>query len=325
MTLIEFLQKVKDKNFFSENNILCFKGSTYPNIFFNKLTDFLKNKKIIPLDFKNLILKNLERKEIYSSLQQSFLGQQTFYWLSEFEFDSKNKKDLELLDFLINYKGPNFVAFFLREENAAIKTNSLLKKLDSIEIQDKYDKSSLNQILQFFELEFNSKKLNFIDKIIKQSNSLSLDSFCFLILYLELINTKDLDQTYDYLIKLIVDIQPSLYLLSDYFFTRNSKGFFSVWEKIYQDYSEMFWVAFWSEQIWKAYYVIKFLKQNNFVLAKSMSYRLPFNFIKKDWKNFSLTELQYLHQLLYNIDFAFKNGSTFCLFDLFYFNHFIKT
>ncbi|MCF7799451.1 hypothetical protein K9L05_02350 [Candidatus Babeliales bacterium] len=325
MTLIEFLQKIKKEDFFLDKKILCFKGFTYPNIFFNKLINFIQNKKIISTDFKNLILKNLERKEVYSSLQQSFLGQQTFYWLSEFEFDLKNKKDLELLDFFTNYKGPNLAAFFLREENITTKTNFLLKKLTLIEIQEKYDKNFLYQILQFFELEFNIKKLNFIDKVIKQSNNLSLDSFCFLILYLDLINTKDLEQAYDYLIKIIAQVQPSLYLLSDYFFTRNSKGFFSVWEKIYQDYSEMFWIAFWSEQIWKAYYVIKFLKQNNFVLAKAVSYRLPFNFIKKDWKKFSLEELQNLHQLIYNIDFAVKNGSTFCLFDLFYFNHFYKT
>ncbi len=324
MVFAEFLKQIKDKDFFKTKRVLCLKGSSYPFLFCNKIIDYLKNQKLIDVQYQSLIINQVERKEIYGGLQQSFLGQNSFYWLGELKVTAKDKKDLELLKFLTEYKGPNFVAFFLNDEKLPVRAKTFLKNIDIIELEDKIDKKEFDNILKICEQDLNLKKQSLVDKFFRESKTLTPDACCMLLQHLELTNTKFVDDSYDYLASILLDVQPSLYALSGYFFTRQTRAFFKVWEQIHQDYSEMFWVAFWSEQIWKAFYVVKFLKNNNFTAARSVSYRLPFTFIQKDWKNFSPSELQKLHQMIYNIDFAYKNGSTFCLFDLFYFKHFTR-
>ena len=84
----------------------------------------------------------------------------------------------------------------------------------------------------------------------------------------------------------------------------------------------MFWIAFWTNKLFRAYYFIQFFKKKDFAQARSISYGLPFMFVKRDWQNFSLDQLSKYHDFLYTSDFKFKTGSTFYSLDLFYLNHF---
>jgi hypothetical protein len=89
-----------------------------------------------------------------------------------------------------------------------------------------------------------------------------------------------------------------------------------------ESYPQLFWIVFWSEQVWRAHFVVTFLKDNNITQARSMSRRLPFSFIKTLWKKYSLKELAEANSFLYKADYAAKTGSTFCTLDLFFTNHF---
>ncbi len=321
MNFSDFLQQAKTKKIWSNKKVICFKGQNYPILFFNRLFKILHQKNILPAPHKNLFINSTDKKQLQANLQQSFLGQKSFYWLGEYNFKGKDQN--KLLDFLTVYKEPHFIAFFLNDEIISCKISSNLKKNTVINMQDIIDESIFKKILKLFDLNFSNEKLKFVSKFFKQTPP-RLDQVCMLMQYLELINSKATNIFYNYLMSTILEMQTPLTLLSQYFFSRQIKPFLKIWSTIYNEYPEMFWISFWSEQIWRAYYVVKFLKQKNYTQARRVSFRLPFTFINKDWKNFCPNSLARQHQFLYNNDFKLKKGSTFCFLDLFYIDHFIN-
>jgi hypothetical protein len=121
----------------------------------------------------------------------------------------------------------------------------------------------------------------------------------------------------------LVAPEMSLYTLSKLFFTKQKKKFFSLWATCQEEYTVPFWTVYWGEQLWRAYHVTKFLKQNNFPAARRFAFRLPPSFLKDDWRQCSLPELEKAYAMVYDIDFAFKVGSTFCSLDLLYSSYFL--
>jgi len=324
MNFLEFLHQAKNKEFWHKRRVLCFIGQDYPFLFFNQLFDFLEHESVLPAEHKNLIINITDKIKLVGALQQSFLGQKTFYWLGELKVGKTDKKGLDFCNFLLEYKGPNFITFYLNDEKLPTKFSSALKKVDYVQVEEGLDKLGFQSLVKFFDQKLVAKKLSLAKKIITNNSDLSLDGSCMLMQYLDLINIKAADDFSDYLSAVLVDEQSSLHMLSQYFFAKQPASFFKIWSQVYSDYPEMFWISFWSEQIWRAFHVVKYLKKKDFVKARSMTFRLPFMFIKRDWKNFSLNRLANYFQFLYNIDYAVKNGSAFCSLDLFYFNHFSK-
>ena len=320
MVFSKFLEQALDKDFWSTNNVICFKGDNYPALFFLRLFDFLDAKKVLPACRKNLIVNKLDKASFKGSLYQSFLGKKSFYWSAD--CCSKGKNDF--LKILQNYHGPNFISFFLNDEKRIAKNVLLGKNCRVINLENNLNENLFLDLLKFFDLNFGEKKLNFISDIFKRASALSLDQVCLLIQYLELINARMIEDFRDYLFSIIVNVQPSLFVLSQCFFENKPIPFFKIWGNLYNDYSEMFWLSFWSNQVWRAYYVVSLLQHKDFAKARSLSFRLPFNFIKRDWKNFSLKQLKNEYNFLYENDFAFKRGSAFCFLDLFYAKHFSK-
>ena len=180
------------------------------------------------------------------------------------------------------------------------------------------------KLLNLFEIKINEQKLKVIGDKIFFNSSYTLDVACMLMKYFELINVRYADEFNNYLSP-ILGAQISLYALSDAFFSKKEKLFFDLWQDIDSGYSDMFWISFWSDQVFRAYYVVKFLEQKDFVKAKRSSFRLPYNFMKKDYKQFTLEKLANYYEFLFNIDFAIKKGSSFCSLDLFYLNHFASS
>ncbi len=327
MKLEELFKKICDKSFWSDQNTLFFKGSNYPFLFINNLFKTLEEKNIIPTPFKNLIINSTDKIQVSGSLQQSFLGETTFYWLGEYKFKKTDKTKIKLIDFLLTYNGPNFAAIYINEEKLPAKTlkqikSKSLQDKSLIELKEQIDFEDFKSMALFFGKNINEKKLKIASQIFKNTKTIPLDAAISLMNYLELISVKMADSFYNYISSTLIQDNPSLTNLAEYFFAKNPEAFFSLWSKIYQDYPEMFWVAFWSEQIWKAHYVVKYLKQKNFTAARSLSFRLPYSFINKDWKKAELPSLQGCYKFLYSYDFALKTGSTFCALDLFYLNYF---
>jgi len=309
-----FLQSSSSEDFWKSSKIFCFKGSAFCSLFFNKLFDSLESSQKLPYSKKSLLSDNL-KNDYHSYLEQSILGNYNFYWLGNLSEQSKNTK---LLNYISNYDGLHTIAFFVPSDfkNFKLSTSAVQIEIDSsINIED------AKKIIALFSPKMPDKKIAMLGKVFYGRNDIDIDSVCMLINYFELININALDDSYSYISK-IFGAQPILSQLSNAFWTKNTKDFFNIWQKIESSYPEVFWVIFWSEQVWKAYHTILFLNQKNFVKAKQISYGLPFSFINKDFKNFRLTDLARLYENLYDIDFAIKKGSSFYSLDLFYLSYF---
>lgn len=320
MKLIEFLDQVIQTKSLPEKTI-CFSGSNYPFLFFSTLFSFLNKKKWLPAEYKILNFESIPKDELKANLVQSFLGQYFFYWFGDATIKSTDKKGIELLEFLSGYKGPHYIAFYLdKVKNAKFLKN---EDLNIVELDEEVDLKLIEKIVSFFEFDLTSSKFNFIKKMfINGEVQLKLDELFMLIEYLSLIGIIKKDDLILYLSNVIDSPEPSLNLLARYFFENKPVLFFEVWSKINIKFPDIFWISFWTEKIYKAYFVVKFLKNNKESIARSISFGLPYNFLKKDWKLFSLNRLSNYHNFLYTNDFKIKRGSNFYFLDLFYLNHF---
>jgi hypothetical protein len=110
----------------------------------------------------------------------------------------------------------------------------------------------------------------------------------------------------------------SMFNLSTYLFQKNGDKFFELWKRIAESYSAPFWVAFWSEQLWRASMFVTLNKQRKYNDARKIAFRLPFSFINRDWHNYSADELAAAHDFIYRLDGRLKNGGSDIGLDLFY-------
>ncbi|MBD3231075.1 hypothetical protein GF322_00240 [Candidatus Dependentiae bacterium] len=318
MNLNEFLKNIKNKNFWSKQRVLFLISANYPVLFLKKMFKKLEEQKLLPASLQKLSFDLMDNSQILSHLQQSFLGQSIFWWLGEYNFRKTDKNKLKILEFFLKYKGPNFISLYVDDNRFPIKINDQMK----VEIDEKINYKQFKSILLFFEKQFNSSKINLIKNLFENKRKISIELVCSIIDYLEFVNANNVDIFQEYLLSILNFENSSLYKLTEYFFCKKTANFFTLWSKIYKDYPEIFWINFWAEKLWKAYYVVRYLKQEDFATARSLSFSLPFNFIKEDWKNVDLTTIKKSYDFLYNADFAIKTGSKFCILDLFYVNYF---
>jgi hypothetical protein len=102
--------------------------------------------------------------------------------------------------------------------------------------------------------------------------------------------------------------QASLFALSDAIFQKNKKLALPLWHSVRDTFSIQFWLSFWSEQTWRAYWYIILMRAGRVSDAKKIAYRLPYSFIQKVWRQYDPNALIKAHAFLYDIDSASKNG-----------------
>jgi hypothetical protein len=317
VTFAEFLIQAKQKSFFDQQPmVICFYGEEYQPLFFRALINFLKENKIVSITSLNVP----DRKQLWEALQQCFLGETSFYWLGDVLEGLKSKKnESDLVEILSLYRGPHSVAFFVNRDNQL--SVSVKKRLVMVDLQKKVGFEEAIKIISFFGIQISQGKRMVLHDICEQSDGIYLDSLCMLINYFAVTSSKVDDSLKEHLENIAVP-EKSLFALSQAFFKKQKEQFFAHWLQCQDDYTIPFWVTYWSEQIWQAYCVVTFLKQNDFAMAKRFSYRLPYSFIKYDWQLCSLPQLKRSYEMLYEIDYKFKRGSTFCALDFFYHSYF---
>ncbi len=313
MKILDFLNQVKTANILQEKNI-CFLGSDYQFLFFQRLFYFFENKKYLPAKYKNLIIESADKNEIHTSLTQTFLGEKYFYWLS----DASSFKDIE---YLLNYKSPHYISFYLNKEKVPKSTDN--NKFIFVEIDEEIKFEDFVKITEILEIKISSQKLSIIKKIYSELNkNFTLDQIIMLINYIDLIRVDKEADVIEYIFSVLNNGLPSLNLLATYFFEKKQNEFFKIWTQVYNEYPEMFWISFWADKVYRAYFVINFLNKNDYATARSLSFGLPYSFLKGEWKKNLPNVLSNYHDFLYTNDFRVKTGSTFCFMDLFYLNHF---
>lgn len=318
MDFLSFLSQASEQRFWLQRRRFCFVSEAYPLTFFNILFKKLEQKNILPAPYQRIFLESTEKKLLQATLQQSILGSYSFFWLGSLSEERESKSLQELAATLLAYQGPHTVAYFIESDSKLMPK----KADDIIQLQTDLNIESFITLVQFFDITFDAKKMSLIRTLFNHNNTISLDVCWMLINYLELISSKYIEDYTIYLANL-VGRAPSLSVLSEHFFSKNSQQFFALWPKIQKEYPDMFWIIFWAEQMWKAHYVTSFLHAKDFVQAKRMSFRLPYSFINRDWKKSSSKEFAQAYTFLYHMDYALKTGSSFCSLDLFYMNYFM--
>ena len=311
MNLGQFLSKDNIARVYSNKGLLCFYGKTeYPLLFFSNF--FAQLKRLYSGMVATIDLTTEDPVAVRARLEMSFLGMHYFYWLKNLsELNEQTKQTW--LTYLATYSGPHGVAFFVQDadELAPIK-----KRGTVVEFPEFVDVSLFLQLSIFFTGETPKKGSSIID-LVKKNKISSLDTACLLLDCGRLVGNQK-DSFTDHWLSSIIVPEKSLFTLSQYFFAKNPKEFFLQWSLVMHDYSEVFWISFWSDQVWRAYCFALLNRNKQFAEAKKMGFRLPFSFIQREWKHYSLDELHRAHQWVYDLDFTIKNGGDPFSLDLFY-------
>lgn len=309
------------QNLMHEKSILLFNAKEYPALFFSYFLQKLKSSVSITIINVNLLEKDFN--ELKPQLEMSFLGRKSFYWLGNLSLLNE-KKIKEIFDYLNSYNGPNQIGLSI--ENELDLTGKHKLNEDKFVIVNCNTLSTVEH-LQIF-LNFLDVKLEialpYFEKSFKTLNVITLDQAFILTYYIKLVGKKSNDFLDSWFDKVFVTEQ-SLFTLSKFLFAKDVKQFFYYWNVISPNYQPIFWVTFWSEQLFRAYWYVKFMNEGSIIQAKQIAYRLPFSFIQYDWKKCSIDKLKEAHQLIYDIDYSLKNGGTELSLDLLYANFFEKT
>lgn len=319
------MREMKKPLFWQQNKVFCFfyeggeNSYPYPFIFFHELFAYLDKHSLFPLPFYYAGDSSFESgTQLSPRLFQTVLGQEHFYWLGALT-QSKQQHQKVLFD----YQGPHILGFFIEnfdEKSVLGKGNETL----FISLSSTLTLTETELLLASYGKRLHEEKSLFLKRLFEQSKTLSLIFVHQLFVWLDSINVSSLEQFEDYITKTQKLDKSSLVLLTEYFFARDAYKFFAQWQLLEATFSAAFWISFWAECLWQAYFVRDCMEKRDFAKAKKIGFRLPFSFMKSDWKKHSKEDLAQLYALLYQVDFSFKRGSHFCLFDLFYVSHFSK-
>jgi len=315
MKLLLFLQKIENPTFLDSYKRICFVvADTYPVLFFSMIMQ--KIKTVTQGTVEYLDLQDHEQESILSKLEmQGFLGTKNSYWLGNISTLKAKKKKL-WVEYVSNYQGQHNLCFCCGESDA----DFLEKKDLKIVLEDTIDRVQFEKIASTFQSINHALLKKLMNKLFLYNRSVELDKACLLIHYVKVLGN-NLDQFCNEWLGIICNQEQSLFKLSEYFLSKRSKHFFSLWSKVGHRYPEVFWISYWSDTIWRAYHYVKTMRTGNFAEGKKMGYRLPFAFLKYDWRKVNPEELKAGHQFLYGVDHNLKNGVGSYGLELLYMNH----
>jgi hypothetical protein len=258
----------------------------------------------------------VEKAVVHAKLETSFLGMSTIFWLGNgTELDSR--VNTLWVSYCARYKGPNTLFWFVsREQELPALTNALV-----VDLEDHCSVRDFNQLAVLFSKDYEKGVPAFSASLFKAYDKITLEQACFFMNYSAVLGAKA-DQFFNQWANSLVLPEKSLFTLSQLFFAKDSSAFFKQWSLICNDYPEVFWVTFWSEQVWRAYYYVEYMQKRSFAEAKKIGFRLPFALLQRDWKNLQLSELKKAHNALYIGDFHVKNSGSAALLESFYLKFF---
>ncbi len=328
MNIVNFIETVHDHAYFQNKVLISFFGAEeYPLLFFSQLLESIKRAHLPPdqmIELRTIDWLNQSDADIISSLKTLFLGMRMIYWLGSLEdLDAARKK--KWISFLKEYHGPHLVLFYTKEllEDLQKGEASLARGKIVVEIPHKFDKKLCLQLLNSYYPDTTVRNQAFVTAVYARTDALSCDQVYLLKQYLRLVGKNQTDFINQWL-NVLVEPEKSLFALSQHFFAQEPQKFFSLWKTISADYPAAFWVVYWSEQLFRASNYVHLMHQRKGADAKRIAFRLPFSFIQRDWRLYSVQKLRDAHTAIYLIDFNIKNGGSENELDLFYSRFFEK-
>jgi hypothetical protein len=312
MELFLFIDSIQEqKDDFLSKKVICLRGTQFPLLFFSPMANVLR--KIFNTTPVFIDKGQWDWQTFEGQLATSFLGASYLYCLGSLDQFEKNETK-KIIDYLIRYQGPNRIFFFT---NYNLDKTELPSFWQQISIPDKIDMRSAVKIAQFLEFSIGSYEKRFMQSMALHVDQLPLDNVCMLLQYAPVVSSA-CHQSFVQWLPSIVMAQSSLFLLSQHFFALQPTAFFEQWQTISSLYGDQFWIAYWSEQLWRSYFFVYYARKSQWIEAKKIGYKLPFSFLQRDWKRYDLAYLQSAHEYLYSIDYRIKHGGGSYALELFY-------
>lgn len=316
VTIESLLKQAKNQTFWTKTHALWFTGHEYQAVFIADFLAMLDRLSVFDKSIVSIPLDSWSYSQLVAQLEQSFLGESCYYWLGDISAKS-DKKAKRIQSYLESYQGPHTIIGYV--SSAALEKMKLPGL--SVSLDTRVTPSLCIALLRSFNYERLAQKPVLIKQLCTMLPTMSLDHSCILGRHLSVMSNASADDYTNY-IHMLIKPTASLQKLAGYFFTKQGSSFYRAWAQLEKNYSPMFWLAFWSSQIWQAAAVIVYLKQKNYSVAKQVGYRLPRNVTQQGLQSLSRDELLHAHDFLYQADYALKTGSSFCVLDLFFTRYF---
>jgi len=313
--LITLLEKMKSG--LLSANVTCLKSSAdYSLLFFSRVVDHLKKKKAVSIQAVDL--QHNDKQQVIGQLETAFLGATTCYWLKDLSV-LPIKEQAFWYEYCTHYKGPNQLLFFTQKDKVKHTYCS------AVELPAAVDERLIMQLAAFFDVKLSPSNRLFMTKLFAgQSKGIPFDTAYLMLEYMQLIGA-DSNQFFAQILHKIMPVESSLFVLSSAFMAKKSTAFFTQWRQLYLSYSEQFWCSFFSDLVWRSAEYVRLAHNNDMIGARKVAYRLPFSFIKSDWRKLTHKELTAAHAFIYDADSRFKNGGGYAAFDLFFSSFFLNS
>lgn len=313
MELSEYIKNAAKLLEQADISVIVFQGPAYSHSFFMQMLESFKVG--LTVDLKTIDIQSGDFG-FKSQLGTSFLGMHCIYWLGDTSGLKVKQKD-DLMQYLAAYTGPHKVIVFVDSKTEIAKTQHLVV----IAMKDKYFFEDAKKMWISQDLRATQKTAVFLHQLYKVKNSFTLDELYLLKNYQELITAESQEFYESWATRLVVP-DTSLFTLSQLLFEKKEEAFFRLWLQVKSLYAEMFWISFWSDQLYRAYFFIAFTQEENFAAVKQVSFGLSFSFMKQTYKQYKLYELQKFHEALYAVDSSLKNGGSSYQIDQLYIEFF---
>ncbi len=309
---IDLLIHVGAANFsFSQPGVVLWaSGPSYPFLFITRFLLLLKEK---GYDIVHADPALFLRGTFGQQLSLSFLPASSFYWFGDLaETDATTRK--LFLAALLKYEGTAHLGFF--SPTAATKVGP---RCWSVHLDPVVNKKECYELWTFLL----KKKIgsgwaeSLGSALLQERQTVGLDLLCLIAEYSRFIGS-DLQFFIEEWLPQLIEGEESLFQLASAFFCMSMNDFFYLWDRIASRYNDHFWIVFWSDQFFRAYWFKKSIEdKKDTATIQRLSVRLPFSFIRKDHSNMTSELLRITHNALALLDWHSKNGSSFSL-DLFY-------
>jgi len=313
MKFIKELSQQLEPSWWASKSVLCFSGPAYPLLFLTAWQQRLRS-----VLSQRFIVCDLEKQDVSAlknSLGTSFLGESCIYYLGDLSQLPAKKRDL-WEQYCANYRGPHCLIVCTGKDKA-------FKKNDAAVVVELPEWLNQQECFEMLGLCMSSVELArckpLVTAVFKRQGRVQFDQGYWLGFYARLMGNQ-VDEFMRTWLELIIPNEASLFELSGALFAGKREEFFKKYQTLKDLYPLPFWITFWSEQLFRATYFSQYRKDSRLQEAKQISFRLPFSFIQKDWRSMSPEKLKAGHELLYEIDYSFKNGGSDTLLENFYFH-----
>jgi len=308
----------------NKHQVIGLQSSIYPLLFLKKLREYLQIK--TGLETVAIDMNIADPVQIKSQLEMSFLGQRNLYWLGDISQLSL-KGYAKWITYLSSYSGPHLIVFF---------TTKAIKSIEIVLLPEQIGFQFYKQLLSLWLVGKQDSSVQFASQYSAASRQTQDEQVVYNAeLIFKTVGTIPFDQAVritDYGLVLgsgrkafiqswlesVIKSETSLFKLSGALFAGDKKGFLQQWKLMRRQYEFPFWLAYFSEQFFRAYHYIQYRQQNSLVEAKKIGFKLPFSFLQRDWRKYESNVLLQAHQRVYELDFQLKNGGSDLILNSFF-------